>query len=170
MPNQKCRVSFHWFVHTDSLIFLFIKNRSALLANGYYLAHYSSQNLPGYQTPHSRRNSVQRRSVFFDLNIHGGPDLVTALTNQLSSSSVESLHHSISAADSTNGQPEIIGTVFIHHTAKVHSTARIGPNVSISENCVIGAGVYLKHTIILPNVTIHVSFQFMHLNRLKYLC
>lgn len=57
------------------------------------------------------------------------------------------------ASDSNNG-PKIISPVFIHPTAKVDPTAVLGPNVTIDANCVIGEGVRIKESVILPGVRI----------------
>lgn len=51
---------------------------------------------------------------------------------------------------STGIEAEIIGDVFIDPTAIVHKTAKIGPNVTISAGAIIGAGVRIRESIILP--------------------
>lgn len=50
--------------------------------------------------------------------------------------------------------PRIIAPVFIHPSAKVDPTAVLGPNVTIDANCVIGEGVRIKESVILPGVRI----------------
>lgn len=55
----------------------------------------------------------------------------------------------------SNGSgPKIIAPVFIHPSAKVDPTAVLGPNVTIDANCVIGEGVRIKESVILPGVRI----------------
>jgi mannose-1-phosphate guanylyltransferase len=44
----------------------------------------------------------------------------------------------------------IVEPVFIHATAKIGNKSTIGPNVSIEANCVIGEGVRIRESIILP--------------------
>ncbi len=58
------------------------------------------------------------------------------------------------ASNSDGSGPKIIAPVFIHPSAKVHSTAVLGPNVTIDANCVIGEGVRIKESVILPGVSI----------------
>ncbi|KAI6183125.1 NTP-transferase domain-containing protein [Aphelenchoides bicaudatus] len=55
---------------------------------------------------------------------------------------------------SIDGEAEIIGDVFIDPTAIVHKSAKIGPNVTIGAKAVIGAGVRIRESIILPDVVI----------------
>jgi len=50
--------------------------------------------------------------------------------------------------------PKIIAPVFIHPSAKVDPSAVLGPNVTIDANCVIGEGVRIKESVILPGVRI----------------
>ena len=60
---------------------------------------------------------------------------------------------SLLATASASG-PKIIAPVFIHPSAKVNPTAVLGPNVTIDANCVIGEGVRIKESVILPGVRI----------------
>lgn len=53
-----------------------------------------------------------------------------------------------------NNQYEVIQPSFIHESATIHTSAKIGPNATISEKCIIGAGVRIKDAIILPNCII----------------
>jgi mannose-1-phosphate guanylyltransferase len=55
---------------------------------------------------------------------------------------------------SSSAGPKIIAPVFIHPSAKVDPTAVLGPNVTIDANCVIGEGVRIKESVILPGVRI----------------
>lgn len=50
--------------------------------------------------------------------------------------------------------PKIIAPVFIHPSAKVDPSAVLGPNVTVDANCVIGEGVRIKESVILPGVRI----------------
>lgn len=57
-------------------------------------------------------------------------------------------------AKQTPSGPKIISPVFIHSSAQVDPTAVLGPNVTIDANCIIGAGVRIKESVILPGVRI----------------
>lgn len=58
------------------------------------------------------------------------------------------------ASTSNPSGPKIIAPVYIHPSAKVDPTAVLGPNVTIDANCVIGEGVRIKESVILPGVRI----------------
>ncbi|CAD5124617.1 DgyrCDS12886 [Dimorphilus gyrociliatus] len=51
-------------------------------------------------------------------------------------------------------QPNIIGDVFIHATARVDPTATLGPNVTIGSGVTIGAGVRVRETLILDGAIV----------------
>ena len=57
------------------------------------------------------------------------------------------------ASNASTG-PKIIAPVFIHPSAQVDPSAVLGPNVTIDANCVIGEGVRIKESVILPGVRI----------------
>lgn len=57
-------------------------------------------------------------------------------------------------AQNFEGGPNIIGDVYIHHTASVHPTATLGPNVSIGKGVIIGPGVRIRESIVLGEATI----------------
>jgi len=59
-------------------------------------------------------------------------------------------------------EAEIVGDVFIDPTATVHKSAKIGPNVSICANAVIGAGVRIRESIILPECVIEDHSCVLH--------
>lgn len=65
-------------------------------------------------------------------------------------------------AQNKEGNPSIVGDVFIHPTANVHPTAMLGPNVSIGKNVMIGAGVRIRESIILGNATIQDHALVLH--------
>ncbi|KRZ14477.1 Mannose-1-phosphate guanyltransferase alpha-B [Trichinella zimbabwensis] len=48
-----------------------------------------------------------------------------------------------------NGEPTIIGDVYVHPSVEIHPSCVIGPNVSIGKNVKIGIGVRIKESIIL---------------------
>jgi len=77
----------------------------------------------------------------FWLQVKSASSLLNCSTNLLSVAPKETL---------SKGS-NVIGNVFIHPSCKIDSTASIGPNVTIDEGCVIGAGVRLRNSIISKN-------------------
>ncbi|KRZ14478.1 Mannose-1-phosphate guanyltransferase alpha-B [Trichinella zimbabwensis] len=53
-----------------------------------------------------------------------------------------------------NGEPTIIGDVYVHPSVEIHPSCVIGPNVSIGKNVKIGIGVRIKESIILDGATL----------------
>lgn len=65
-------------------------------------------------------------------------------------------------AKNAEGQPKIIGDVFIHPTASVHPTAVLGPNVTIGRNVTVGEGVRVRETIVLEGATLQDHCCILH--------
>ncbi|GFO32392.1 mannose-1-phosphate guanyltransferase alpha [Plakobranchus ocellatus] len=65
-------------------------------------------------------------------------------------------------AKNGEGQPRIIGDVFIHPTAYVHPTAVLGPNVTIGRNVTVGEGVRVRETIVLEGANLQVRSPNIH--------
>ncbi|KRX85189.1 Mannose-1-phosphate guanyltransferase alpha-B [Trichinella sp. T6] len=65
------------------------------------------------------------------------------------------LYHTIHPERLTrNGEPTIIGDVYVHPSVEIHPSCVIGPNVSIGKNVKIGIGVRIKESIILDGATL----------------
>ena len=77
----------------------------------------------------------------------------TVSANRLYLENYGKLESNLLAQQSTSG-PKIISPVFIHASAQVDPTAVLGPNVTIDANCIIGPGVRIKESVILPGVRI----------------
>ncbi|GFR70384.1 mannose-1-phosphate guanyltransferase alpha [Elysia marginata] len=65
-------------------------------------------------------------------------------------------------AKNGEGQPKIIGDVFIHPTASVHPTAVLGPNVTIGRNVTVGEGVRVRETIVLEGANLQDHCCILH--------
>mmetsp|Transcript_3696 Transcript_3696/g.9634 ORF Transcript_3696/g.9634 Transcript_3696/m.9634 type:complete len:415 (+) Transcript_3696:92-1336(+) len=57
-------------------------------------------------------------------------------------------------SSANNAKFTLVGSAFVHPTAKVSPLARIGPNAAIGPNAEIGPGVRLRDCIILDNVIV----------------
>lgn len=65
-------------------------------------------------------------------------------------------------AKNAEGQPRVIGDVFIHPTATVHPSAVLGPNVTIGRNVNVGEGVRVKESIVLEGATLQPHSCVLH--------
>lgn len=78
----------------------------------------------------------------------------TVSANRLYLENYGNIDSSLLASNVNGSGPKIIAPVYIHPSAKVDPTAVLGPNVTIDANCVIGEGVRIKESVILPGVRI----------------
>jgi hypothetical protein len=129
-----------------------------ILANQFYLQYYTRSSDTSLQGAYFAASSQTHRTPpdtfhFEGLDLHGAPDLVSALEN---SSALNDQDLNASAVDG----PEIKGPVYIHPSARIHALARIGPNVSIGEDVVIGPGVSISFSLILARTIIQVIASF----------
>ncbi|RNA04386.1 mannose-1-phosphate guanyltransferase alpha isoform X1, partial [Brachionus plicatilis] len=65
-------------------------------------------------------------------------------------------------AKNGDGQPTIIGDVFIHPSANVDPSAVLGPNVSVGFGVTVGPGVRIRESIILGNSVLQNNCCVLH--------